>query len=211
MGNANRIDLFINALHNRLIFDRRARILAARLAPLFPPNAEIIDIGCGDGTIGQHILDRRPDISITGIDLFFRPSPKIPVVVFDGTGIPYADDSFDVAMLVDVLHHTDDPTILLSQAKRVARKAIIIKDHFSDGFLAKATLRIMDWVGNVTHGVRLPYNYLTRKEWAATFQSLALTPDESIFRLGLYPMPGSLIFDRGLHFVTRIPIERSVV
>jgi SAM-dependent methyltransferase len=199
----------MNGLHNKFVFSRRTLVLADRLAPLFPHGAKILDIGCGDGTVDQHILSRRPDLTISGIDLFIRPSARIPVDVFDGSHIPYEDNSFDVALFVDVLHHTDDPTILLWQAKRVARNAIVIKDHFGDGFLAKPTLRVMDWVGNAVHGVRLPYNYWTRQEWTAAFRSLSLEPDESIYRLGLYPMPGSLIFDRGLHFVTRLPIKRS--
>ena len=32
---------------------------------------------------------------------------------------------FDVVMFVDVLHHTDDPMILLRQAYPLARKAIV--------------------------------------------------------------------------------------
>ena len=43
--------------------------------------------------------------------------------------------------------------------------SILIKDHLADGVLARPTLRLMDWVGNARHGVRLPYNYLTRAEW----------------------------------------------
>jgi ubiquinone/menaquinone biosynthesis C-methylase UbiE len=107
--------------------------LAARLAPLFPDNATILDIGCGDGTVDQQILNRRPDVSIKGVDLLVRPGARIPVATFDGQQIPYEDASFDVALFVDVLHHTEDPQILLSQATRVARKAIIIKDHFRRG------------------------------------------------------------------------------
>ena len=33
----------------------------------------------------------------------------------------------------------------LREAKRVARRAIVIKDHACDGFLAWPTLRAMDW------------------------------------------------------------------
>jgi SAM-dependent methyltransferase len=199
----------VNVLHNDLVFDRRSRALAAHLAALLPPDAKVLDIGCGDGSIDRRILDQRPDVSITGVDLFVRPSPLIPVRIFDGMHLPYGDSSFDVTMLVDVLHHTDNPTILLAEAKRVAQKAIVIKDHFADGFLARPTLRLMDWVGNAAHGVRLPYNYLSRREWAANFRSLSLTPDRSIDRLGLYPRPAAPIFERGLHFLARFPIERD--
>jgi SAM-dependent methyltransferase len=196
-------------MHQRLIFDRRAFVLADRLASLFPPNATILDIGCGDGTIDQHILDRRPDVSIKGIDLFVRPGARIPVDTFDGEKIPYQDASFDVALFIDVLHHTNHPQVLLAQAKRIARKAIVIKDHFRNGFLADTTLRFMDWVGNAGHGVTLPYNYWSREEWSAALHSLSLEPDQMTSRLSLYPIPASLVFERGLHFVARLPIKRS--
>jgi ubiquinone/menaquinone biosynthesis C-methylase UbiE len=197
---------FINFLHQRIVFRRRTFILARHLARFFPPNATILDIGCGDGTIDHQILDRRPDVSITGIDLLTRPCAQIPVRTFDGTHVPYEDASFDVALFIDVLHHTEDPMLLLSEAKRVARKAIIIKDHFRNGFLANSTLRIMDWVGNAAHAVSLPYNYWSRQEWGTAFRSLSLDPDEVILRLGLYPVPASFLFDRGLHFIARLPI-----
>jgi SAM-dependent methyltransferase len=199
----------VNRLHQHFVFGRRTLVLAAQLAPLFPDNATILDIGCGDGTVDQQIVSRRPDVSITGIDLFVQPDARIPVATFDGKRIPYGDASFDVALFIDVLHHTEDPEILLTQAKRVATKAIIIKDHFCNGFLAKATLRAMDWVGNAAHGVALPYNYWTRNEWTDTLRSLSLEPDEMIRRLRLYPMPASLVFDRGLHFIARLAIDGS--
>jgi SAM-dependent methyltransferase len=193
--------------HQRLVFNRRTSVLAAWLAPLFPRNASILDIGCGDGTIDQELLKRRPDVSIVGIDLFARPSSRISITVFDGKHIPYGDGSFDVATFIDVLHHTQHPEVLLRQAKRVAKKAIVIKDHFRDGFLADATLRLMDWVGNAAHGVALPYNFWSHEEWETAFRSLSLEPDKIVCPLRLYPMPASLIFDRDLHFIARLPIE----
>jgi hypothetical protein len=62
----------------------------------------------------------------------------------------------------------------------------------------------MDWVGNAPHGVRLPYNYLARSEWAATYANLGLEIDAVEEDLDLYPAPVSLIFGHGLHFVVRL-------
>ena len=77
-------------------------------------------------------------------------------------------------MLVDVLHQTDDPMNLLREAVRVARQAIVIKDHLLQGAFAYPTLRFMDWVGNARHGVALPYNYWTPAEWHGAFDKLGL-------------------------------------
>jgi SAM-dependent methyltransferase len=148
-------------------------------------------------------MQRRPDVSIEGIDLLVRPSTHIPVKLYDGTHLPFPDDSFDAVMLVDVLHHTADPSVLIQEAYRVA-KTIFIKDHFREGFLAVPTLRFMDWVGNARHGVALPFNYWTTAQWNAAFQTVGLKPSRLIVSLGLYPAPASWIFERGLHFIAKL-------
>jgi hypothetical protein len=106
-------------------------------------------------------------------------------------------------MFVDVLHHTADPLLLLREANRVG-KMILIKDHFREGFFSGTRLRFMDWVGNARHGVALPYNYWSRSEWSAAFSQLGLKAGEMKTSLGLYPVPASWIFERGLHFVARL-------
>jgi SAM-dependent methyltransferase len=193
-------------LHASLVFDRRTRDIAQHVASLLPRNATVLDVGCGDGTIDQHIMDCRHDVSIIGIDVFVRPSTRIAVTEFDGLHIPYEAASFDAVLFIDVLHHTDHAMALLDEARRVARQAILLKDHFRDGFLAAPTLKLMDWVGNAGHGVALPYNYWCREEWEAAFRALSLMPDVLRCRLGLYPPPFSWIFGRGLHFIARLPV-----
>lgn len=192
-------------LHGRFVFERRIRVLARHISLLLPPNAKVLDIGCGDGAVDHIIMDCRRDVSISGIDVLIRPLTRIPVREFDGRHVPYDEASFDVVMFVDVLHHAHDAIALLTEARRVARQALIVKDHFRDGPLASSTLRLMDWVGNAGHGVALPYNYWRRDEWEAAFRALSLTPDALQSRLGLYPLPFSWIFDRGLHFIARLP------
>ena len=194
----------IGAVHTNLVFGRRVRILASQLANLLPENATVLDVGCGDGTLDSLILRSRPDLSINGIDILVRPQTHIPVVPFDGTTIPYPDGAFDVVMFVDVLHHTDDPMVLLREAKRVARRAVVLKDHTKDGFLAGTTLRFMDWVGNRHHGVVLPYNYWTLRQWKQAMAELGLVAAIWNADVGLYPWPANHFFDRALHFVAKL-------
>jgi SAM-dependent methyltransferase len=193
----------IGALHERLVFGRRVRVLANDLAALIPARTRVLDVGCGDGMIDRLITQQRPDVSIEGIDLFIRSRTQIHVRTFDGANIPYPDATFDAVMFVDVLHHTVDPLVLLKEALRVG-KMVLIKDHFREGFLADGTLRFMDWVGNAHHGVALPYNYWSRSQWSAAFDDLGLRASEMKLSLGLYPVPASWLFDRGLHFVARL-------
>lgn len=194
----------VGTLHGHLVFSRRVRVLAEHLAAQLPHGARVLDVGCGDGQIDAAILKQRPDLSVEGVDVLVRPETHIPVTAFDGQSLPFPDASFDIVQFVDVLHHTDDPMVLLREAKRVAKQGIVLKDHGKDGFLAGPTLRFMDWVGNAHHGVRLPYNYWPVARWRAAFRELGLTPATWIDKPGLYPFPASLAFERRLHFITRL-------
>ena len=107
---------------------------------------------------------------------------------------------------VDVLHHTDDPNVLLAEAARVARRCVVIKDHTRDGLLAGPTLSFMDWVGNARHGVALPYNYWPRDRWRGAIERLGMSVEQWEPRIGLYPWWARWAFERGLHFVARLGI-----
>jgi SAM-dependent methyltransferase len=188
--------------HNKLVFDRRVRVLSDELAERLPRNARVLDIGCGSGDMAAAIMAKRPDVTIDGVDVLVRPETAIKVKEYDGKTIPIFDGAYDVAMLVDVLHHTDDPGAVLAEAARVASQGVLIKDHYRDGPVAGAILRFMDWVGNASHGVRLPYSYLSRNQWSSIWQRLKLAPSQMGEDIGIYPMPFDLIFGRNLHFVT---------
>jgi SAM-dependent methyltransferase len=194
----------VGRLHSRAVHGRRVRTLAARLASVIPPNARVLDVGCGDGAVAARVMQLRDDIEISGIDVFVRPMTHIPVVPFDGHRIPFDDAGFDAVVFVDVLHHTEDPMELLREAVRVAPGAIIVKDHAADGPLARPTLRLMDWVGNAHHGVALPYNYWSTPRWQQAMTELGLRAEVWETTLGLYPAPASWIFDRELHLLCRL-------
>lgn len=194
----------LDAVHERWVADRRVAVLAAGIAGVMPRGARVLDVGCGDGHLAHRLLQLRPDLEVRGIDLFVRPRTWIDVETFDGHTIPLARGEVDVVMFVDVLHHTDDPMELLREAARVARTAVVIKDHVAGSPLDRATLRFMDRVGNVRHGVRLPYTYWSAGQWARAFETLGLDVAERRNALGLYPFPASLVFDRRLHFLARL-------
>ncbi|MGH6742774.1 MAG: class I SAM-dependent methyltransferase [Bradyrhizobium sp.] len=190
--------------HDKAVFKRRIQVLAQALANFLPKNARVLDVGCGSGTLAKVIMTLRPDVTIEGIDVLVRPTTEIPVTEFDGNTIPWPDKHFDVALIVDVLHHTDDPVRVMAEARRVTKRGIVVKDHFRDGLLANSTLRFMDWFGNAAHGVRLPYNYLSNAEWRKAWNALGFKVDGLVDRLGLYPAPFTWLFDRKLHFVARL-------
>jgi SAM-dependent methyltransferase len=187
--------------HGNAVFERRVRVLAESLAAKIPSGASVLDIGCGDGTIASLIMERDPTITIQGIEFAPRSSCRIACKPFDGASIPHAPGSFDVCMFVDVLHHTLRIETLLSEACRVSRRYVLIKDHLAENWLDFKTLQFMDWVGNRPHGVVLPYNYQSRNEWDRYFSKAGLSMITRQDRVKLYPFPFSALFGRELHFI----------
>ena len=201
----------IGSAHQQLVHGRRVRVLAAHLAELLPRKARVLDVGAGDGLLASRVLAARPDLDIHGVDVLVRAGTPIPVQRFDGTSLPFPDAAFDAVMLVDVLHHAGEQERLLREVARVAAGAVVIKDHLLQGVLAHPTLRLMDWVGNARHGVALPYAYWTPDRWDRAFAAAGLHVEERRMRLGLYPWPASLVFERQLHFIARLRPARTAV
>jgi SAM-dependent methyltransferase len=191
----------IDGVHSAYVHNRRVEMPRSHLSAIIPSNSSVLDVGCGDGLLARRIKDTRPDIQIEGVDVLIRSATWILVAPFDGCKLPCPDSSFDVVMFVDVLHHTDEPRILLSEAKRISKKFILIKIHTEEGLLAHSTLRFMDWVGNAKHGVSLPYNYWRESKWKEALTDLRLSINSWISRLRLYPLPFDWIFGRSLHFI----------
>jgi SAM-dependent methyltransferase len=187
---------------NSWYFNRRIWVLSRALANAIPGRGTVLDIGCGDGQLALALMKLRPDLRIEGVDVVARPKTLIPVAHYDGVKLPFADKSFDYVTIVDVLHHTDDPTVVLSEASRVAREGVVIKDHLREGWLAQMTLSFMDWCGNIGDGVPLPYNFLSRSEWQGAFFKSKLQSVSTTETLGIYLPPGRWLFDRNLHFVS---------
>jgi SAM-dependent methyltransferase len=182
---------------------RRARVLAEMVAERLPEQGRVLDVGSGDGALAGLVHEKLPALELTGVDVHVREVTAIPVSGYDGLALPFEDDGFDAVMLVDVLHHAEDPERLLREAARVA-PILVVKDHLADDFLAVPRLRLMDRVGNTRHGVDLPFSYWRRTQWKAAVEAAGLRTTALSEDVPLYPGPLSWVFGRGLHFVARL-------
>lgn len=199
------------SLHGRLVFGRRVRALAANIEAMLPSGTRtLLDVGCGDGTLAREVVRRRPEIEPTGVEIRARPQTAIPVREFDGRQLPFGDRTYDVVVMVDVIHHAEEPQRLLDEVARVATNCVIIKDHLTGAWLSHERLRLMDWVGNIGHGVPLRYAYWSPAQWAEAFRGAGLREVERREQLGLYGVPLTWVFERRLHFVSRLVPIRQV-
>ena len=188
--------------HQKFIYNGRMTQLHHHLSEIIKKFhcKEILDIGAGDGKI-DNMLQESTGVNISGVDVLVREKTYIPIQKYDGKHLDLSDNNIDTVMLIDVLHHTDNPEDVFKEAVRVANRYIIIKDHIQHGLVSYIKLRIMDFVGNKPYGVSLPYHYLTPKQWRRLFRQNNLEMVYMKGNLQLYRGIFSSLFDSNLHFI----------
>jgi len=196
-------------LHQHLAQASRLRALAAAVSGLLPDGARALDLGCGDGTLAELVLEARPDVRIIGADPLARGC-RVPFARCDGARLPFASGEFDAVLLIDVVHHAVSPPDLLRETGRVARSLVVIKDHLADRLGSRPLLGMMDWIGNARFGVSVPHNYWRKHEWHAAFDELGWTVAAWNERLGLYSRILRPVFEHGLHFVAALQPRQSI-
>lgn len=187
-------------IHRQVVMRRRVLQISKKISELLPHNiTSILDVGAGTGEMAQAVNRFRPELSVSGVDVYIRPQTFIPVVQYNGNTLPFPDNSFDAVMTIDVLHHCNSPVTVLQECARVSKGWVIVKDHVSNSMYDKQVLKFMDWAGNRAHGVILPYNYLSSDEWKNAFNTAGLMSVHHVEQLNLYPMPLDVIFGGTLH------------
>ena len=191
----------LGAIHSRFVMGRRIQSLSKSMAKVIPDSSCLLDVGSGNGRLAAAVLVARPDLRIQGVDTLSWPEQFIPTKIYDGRSIPLDDNEVDFCIASDVLHHCENPVLLLREMLRVCSKGLVIKDHIAETNVDKILLGFMDWAGNAGHGVALEYNYWPWSKWSSTFAELELEVEVMIQALHLYPKPFTWVFDNKLHFL----------
>ena len=108
----------------------RAYDMALEVARTLPSHADVLDVGCGNGFIAHH-LSGLLGTTVVGLDVGDSTSARINYLPYDGRHFPLKDRSFDAVLLCYVLHHAQDPILVLNEVNRVLRdggRAIIYED-----------------------------------------------------------------------------------
>ena len=82
-----------------------------------PPTTRILDIGSGDAWVANQVVKGLPGASVTCWDIHYTDAELREFASADITPTREAPtETFDVAMLLDVLEHVDDDGALLRSA-----------------------------------------------------------------------------------------------
>ena len=108
--------------------DRIERGWLEHLLGDLPPRAKLLDIGCGTGHFARALASQAR--TVVGCDpagaMLARARERVPVVRAAGEHLPFADGAFDAACVVAVLDFAEDPVAVLREARRVARRVVVV-------------------------------------------------------------------------------------
>jgi ubiquinone/menaquinone biosynthesis C-methylase UbiE len=131
-ANPAMVERLAQALEVRGADPQQQAMLETYLADIaFPPNAHVLDIGCGSG-VQIRTVARLPQVAqVTGIDAsptFLEMArrlcahlPNITLQQADGRALPLEDETVDVVLMHTVPCHVPNPEQLLSEAYRVLK------------------------------------------------------------------------------------------
>ena len=123
---------------------RTARNSAAYLLPELRPGQDLLDVGCGPGTITADLATLVAPGRVTAVEnapgileqaerhALGAGVTGIVFEVADVHELPYADDSFDVVHAHQVLQHVADPVQALREMRRVCRPGGVVAARDSD-------------------------------------------------------------------------------
>jgi ubiquinone/menaquinone biosynthesis C-methylase UbiE len=178
------------------ILTSRESRLAKRLAPWLWPGATVLDLGGGRGKVSltlQAELDVRPMVSDVMVG---RTHPSLPFIhQTDPLHVPLEDGSVDAVVMCYVLHHVGwgDQSALLQEARRLARRRVLIVENVPEQRYERVACRALDWVFNRPFGIPTPFTFRTIEQWDQVAVEMGMTKEHvQRFRLpwpalGLFP------------------------
>jgi len=171
-----------NIVFKGWLWDARRKI--SWITPYIEKKDLIVDVGSGPGSVSY--LLKRQGYRVVPIDVGRNQfiDEAVPVL-YDGKNMPFKDAQFDVALISTVLHHTQNPELVIKEAKRVASKIIIIEDIVLNP-IQKQLLKLTDSILNLEF-VGHPFNFRTDAAWKETFKNLNFELTDAVHHRIIFP------------------------
>jgi len=153
----------------------------------------ILEIGSGPGSVLS--VFRDAGYSIEGIDVSDSSfAQELAPRLYDGEKMPFEDRQFNVSLLLTMLHHTPKPDDILTEAKRVSKRLIIVEDVYN-GPIQRELTKVADSITNLEF-IGHPHTNRSDEEWCATFDRLGLVLKyKTIYRVAGYFLQAVYVVD----------------
>lgn len=152
--------------------------------PFIEKGSKILDLGCGSGIAAKNFQDFF-QTKVIGVDIKDRRIFPILFEKINGKTLPFPDCSFDIVLISYVLHHSQNPTLLLKEAKRVSKRVIVYED-LPEGILSKIYCKFHGLTFNKFFQKDNAASFKTAKEWKEIFEKIGLSV---IFEKRVYNFP----------------------
>ena len=151
---------------------------------LVPPGSRVLDLGCGDGAMLEHLIRERActgygvEINDANVQACVARGVNVIQLNLDEGLAMFADASFDVVLQIDTLQHLHNTEVMLRETARVGRTGIVAFPNFGHWPNRLAVLR-----GRMPVTRVLPYQWYdtpnirvgTLRDFAALAQKNPLT------------------------------------
>lgn len=140
-------DVYTHGHHESVLRSHRWRTAensAAYLLPHLSAGLELLDVGCGPGTITLDLAERVTPGQVLGVDASAevveaaqaaraeRGTPNAAFAVADVYDLDLPDGAYDVVHAHQVLQHLTDPVAALRELRRVVKPAGLVACRDSD-------------------------------------------------------------------------------
>ncbi len=143
-----------------------------------PPNAKILDVGCGKGFLLFDMLKIRPDLDVYGLDIstYAKENSKEKIrdkiVLGNANNLPWDDNYFDLVISITTLHNLYNFDLFksLQEIQRVSK---------SHKYICVESYRNEDEKANLLYWQVTCEAFNTPKEWEWIFHQAGYTGDYS--------------------------------
>jgi SAM-dependent methyltransferase len=160
--------------------------------------SRVLDVGAWSCYLGELLRDRM-GCDVLSLDVVDVNKTSMPFQVFDGRKLPVETGSFDVVLLLYVLHHAADDEPLLQEANRVVREPgrILVAEDSVDGLWNRIlTVGFHGWLWLVTR-MSCDGTFRTADQWFKRFAGAGLAVKATVHlghHLGRFLWPNNTLF-----------------
>jgi len=151
------------------------------LAQLVPVGSRVLDLGCGDGALLDHLQKHRScsgygvELADTNVQACVQRGVNVLQLNLDQGLTLFGDQSFDVVLQIDTLQHLRNAEVMLRETARVGRIGIVAFPNFGHWPNRLSVLQ-----GRMPVTRRLPYQwYDTPNIRVGTFADFAALAEKN--------------------------------